>query len=94
MFNETALACALHLFLFLFSSLLPSPKLGFYWIFFLSFFFFLACDWPGQRFAVFWLICCALFLLTDALPLHFVKLKRSTEVNEVSVLKSSKNIHI
>lgn len=66
---------------------LISPSVTETWLLldFLSFiFFFLACDWPGQHFAVFWLICCALFLLTDALPLHFVKLKRSTEVNEVS----------
>lgn len=92
MFNETALPCPGMRTAFVLV-LISRPVTETWLLLDFPFFhyFFLACDCAGQHFAVFWLICCALFLLTDALPLHFVKLKRLTEVNKVCfrVLKIS-----
>lgn len=74
MFNETAVACALHLFLFISIAVLLGGGSLTRLLLFFSLLDFCSARLASQHFAVSWLICCALLLLAFAFSFQFVKL--------------------
>lgn len=74
MFNETAVACALHLFLFISIAVLLGGGSLTRLLLFFSLLDFCSAWLASQHFAVSWLICCALLLLASAFSFQFVKL--------------------